>query len=225
MADSEHSHQEKNYGLLLAVPVCLILALLFFFVTSGTGKQTEKAKAKPLNPTWSKPELPREEYKKNAVMVGNCFLCHAFWVKQPPDPTVRTPLFAHVAVQLNHGSNDRCYNCHLTVDRNKFVRNDGTGIMPQIPEQVCKRCHGLIFNDWKAGTHGVRRGKWLVEKKFDQETFTCTNCHDPHNPKFKFTNFAPPPIWPSHLIRQGRVEDEGGPMSEYIVGPEPREVF
>jgi hypothetical protein len=225
MAESIQSEQKHNYGLLVTVPVCLLLALVFVFVTSGPARQTGQAVVQPLSPAWYTPELPREEYRKNAVMVGNCFLCHAFWVKQPPDPTVRTPLFAHAAVKLNHGSNNRCYNCHLIIDRNKFVRNDGTGIMPQIPEQVCKRCHGLIYNDWQAGTHGARRGKWLVNKKFDQQTFTCTNCHDPHNPKFRFVNFAPPPTWPAKLVRQGRMENEGGPMSEYIIGPEPREVF
>ena len=226
MAALRHSPGNgSRLWLFLTVPVCLVLAVFFLFTGATPGPAGGTQKAPPLDPSWYTPKLAREEYRKNAVMVGNCFLCHAFWIKQPPDPTVRQPRFAHVAIKLNHGANDRCYNCHLINDRNKFVRNDGSGIMPETPEEVCRRCHGLIYNDWKKGAHGVRRGYWLARGRFDQQIFTCTNCHDPHSPVFTFSDFDPPPIWPDKLIRTGRVENEGGPESEYIVGPEPREMF
>jgi len=222
--DVSDSQTASRFWLIVTVPICLLLAVAFLLTRGGTGTAGSRP-APVLQPAWYMPELPREKERKNAVMVGNCFLCHAFWVRQPPDPTVRQPRFAHVAIRLDHGSNDRCYNCHLINDRNKFVRNDGSGIMPETPEQVCRRCHGLIYNDWKNGTHGVRRGKWLVQGRFDQEIFTCTNCHDPHSPRFRFTDFAPAPTWPAKFIRKGRVENEGGAYSEFIVGPEPKEMF
>jgi molybdopterin-containing oxidoreductase family iron-sulfur binding subunit len=61
------------------------------------------------------------------------------------------PRFAHAVIQLDHGANDRCYNCHLIQDRNKYAANDGSGIMAGNVEQLCARCHGLIYNDWSAG--------------------------------------------------------------------------
>jgi hypothetical protein len=175
-----------------------------------------------LNPDWYTPELARDEYRKNATLPGNCFICHAFWVKVPPDPAVRQPLFVHQAIKLDHGRNDRCYNCHLINDRNKYVDDDGTGIMAQTPEKLCARCHGLIYNDWQKNTHGVRRGRWLVEKRFDQRKFTCTDCHDPHSPAFSFKKMAPPPNWDEKFIRSGQVENTGpGSLaSEYLIDQE-----
>jgi hypothetical protein len=87
-------------------------------------------------------------------------------------------------------------------DRNKFTANDGTGIMPGNAEQLCARCHGLIFNDWQAGTHGVRRGRWLDPDAFELQKFKCTHCHDPQSPKFVFRTYAPPPVWPEHFVRR-----------------------
>ncbi len=214
--------KETPFWLLLTVPVCIVLAL--FFISTGLSKLDATPSVASLDPAWYTPETARGEYRKSAVMVGNCFICHALWVKVPPDPTVRTPMFAHAAIKLNHGANDRCYNCHLIYDRNMFTDADGRAIMVQTPEKACVMCHGLIYKDWQNGTHGLRRGKWQVEKTFDRETFTCTECHDPHSPKFKFTDFAPAPTWPDKFVRKGKIE-VGGAESEYIVGPEPKEMF
>lgn len=218
-------HQKKAtpFWLLLTVPVCIGLAV--FFVVTGSSRPYAKGSVSSLDPAWYAQKTARGEYRKNAVMVGNCFLCHALWVKVPPDPTVRTPMFAHAAIKLDHGANDRCYNCHLINDRNQFATNDGRAIMVQTPEKVCATCHGLIYKDWQQGTHGLRRGKWKVERPFDQKIFTCTECHDPHSPKFKFSDIDPGPVWPKKFIRQGKVEEDKGAESEYIVGPEPEEMF
>ncbi|WP_228853767.1 cytochrome c3 family protein [Desulfomarina profundi] len=209
--------------LFTTIPVCLLLAIYFVFFSPVPSTSTHSVKE--LNPAWYTPELAREEYRKNATMPGNCFICHAFWVKVPPDPTVRVPRFAHTAISLNHGKNDRCYNCHLINDRNKYAKNDGSGIMPQTPEEVCAKCHGLIYNDWKKNTHGVRRGKWLARNRFDQEKFTCTDCHDPHSPVFKFAKTTPPPTWDKKYIRSGQATDNGPESftSEYLI--EQKETF
>jgi len=213
----------SRWYLLLTIPACIALALYFLFFSAGTSESEEAVPS--LNPGWYTPKTARGEEVRNAVMVGNCFICHAFWVKVPPDPEVRQPQFAHVAIKLDHGRNDRCYNCHLIYDRNKYAADDGTGIMSQNVELLCARCHGLIYKDWQNGTHGLRRCKWQVKRRFDQENFKCTECHDPHSPKFKFKDFAPAPTWPAKYIRKGQVEDHGDAMSEYIIGSEPKEMF
>ena len=68
-------------------------------------------------------------------------------------------------------------------------------------EQLCARCHGLVYNDWLAGTHGVRRGKWMEPAEFELQNFKCNECHDPHAPKFAYKNYTPPPVWPVHYVR------------------------
>lgn len=201
--------------LIVAVPVFLILAV--FFVISGAGPTPEVEPPKSLDPNWYTPETARGETLKNKVMVGNCFICHALWVGLP-DPGVIQPEFAHHVIKLDHGRNNRCYNCHLINDRNKYTAEDGSGIMPTNSEKVCARCHGLIYKDWEAGTHGVRRGKWLVSSQFDRQIFTCTECHDPHAPVFKYTKFAPPPVWPDKFIRTAAEEYDPSAFSEYLPG-------
>lgn len=189
---------DSKGGLLLTVPVCLLLIIIF--LVSASKPPEEKPKAEPLSPAFFTPATAREEILPTKVMVGNCSICHAYWVGIP-DPDVVRPRFAHRVVKLEHGANDRCYNCHLIEDRNKYTANGVSGIMHQNVEQLCARCHGLIYKDWQAGIHGVRRGQWNPETVFDVEVIGCTECHDPHSPKFVFKKFAPPPVWPKHFVR------------------------
>jgi hypothetical protein len=195
---SHGSGSDRNWGLFITVPVCLILVV--YFLTASLKTLDRQVTAERLNPAWYTPKTARGEALANKVMVGNCFLCHAYWVGIP-NPDVVRPQFAHSVIKLNHGANDRCYNCHLIQDRNKYTANDGSGIIPVNVEKMCARCHGLIYKDWQSGTHGVRRGKWSAQTVFERETFTCTECHDPHSPVFQFKEYTPPPVWPDTLVR------------------------
>ena len=131
----------RSWGLIIAVPVCLVLVL--FFLVSGLTTSDIQVETKPLIQTWYTPKTARGEDLENKVMVGNCFLCHAYWVGIP-NPEVVKPKFVHSIIKLNHGANDRCYNCHLIQDRNKYLANDGSGIMPGNVENMCARCHKYI---------------------------------------------------------------------------------
>jgi hypothetical protein len=201
----------KNRGINLVVPLCAALSVLFIGLTLLTSSQ--KTGSEPLDPRWFTPTTARGEELKHKVMVGNCSLCHAYWTGIP-DPDVVRPLFAHAVMTLDHGENDRCYNCHLIQDRNKFTANNGSGIMHTTVELLCARCHGLIYNDWVAGTHGVRRGQWMTPGAFGLQNFKCTQCHDPHAPQFKFSTFAPPPVWPQHIVRSNTAAPQTVKASE-----------
>jgi hypothetical protein len=190
----------SNWGLFITVPICL--CLIVYFLAVSLGPSDSPVDTEILKPAWYTPKTARAEELQNKSMVGNCFLCHAYWVGIP-DPTVVRPKFAHSTIQLNHGANDRCYNCHLIQDRNKYTANDGSGIMLVNVEQMCARCYGLIYNDWQSGTHGVRRGQWLPQTVFERINFKCTECHDPHSPVFKFKEYTPPPVWPDKFVRLG----------------------
>ena len=134
------------------------LAAFFLYQTFASPPATKSAPK--LKPEWYTLSTARGEIRKNNTIVGNCFICHAFWVPIPTSDQNSDPRFSHSHITLNHGTNNRCYNCHNVTDRNKYVADDGSGIMPQISEQLCKRCHGLIYKDWAMGTHGKWTGKW-----------------------------------------------------------------
>ena len=194
------------------MPVCL--GLLVFFLVTGIGQSGPDPHPSPLDPSWYTPKTPRGEILKEKTLVGNCFICHSFML---PDPAVVQPQFTHKIIKLEHGANDRCYNCHLINDRNMFTADNGSGIMHTTVEKLCARCHGLVYQDWKNGTHGLVRGKWLSASLFDRDVFTCTECHDPHSPAFTFKEIAPPPTWPDKFLRGALEEDHGEEVSsEYL---------
>lgn len=213
-----------RWWLITVVPVFVLLTVLFSFQTL-LSDSTASPRPQPLKPEWYILDTARGEIRDNNSIVGNCFICHAFWVPIPRSTQNSSPRFAHSDVTLDHGSNDRCYNCHMIPDRNKYVADDGSGIPPQTPEQLCKRCHGLIFNDWQSGTHGKWTGSWLPEKLGDQITYTCTECHDPHSPAFRYTLIAPPPVWPDRYIRTPAEGTHSGPLTNFLVGDAPEEIF
>ncbi len=199
---------------LVTLPMCAILAVLFFVI--GKASTSPLKETQPLNVAWYSLTTARGELVKNAPIVGNCWICHAMWVK-PPDPFLIRPKFAHPEVRLNHGRNERCFNCHLITNRSRWTSDDQfTGILHTNVEELCGRCHGVIYKDWLEGTHGLRRGKWNAQGAFDRENVKCNECHDPHAPIFKFTEIAPPPRWMSKFIRSGAPDYGEGHLSEIV---------
>ncbi len=208
---------------LFLIPVFVVL---FFYFLDQTFPLAPQAKEpEPLNPEWYTLTTARGTELENKSIVGNCFICHAYWVPIPRNEQISNPRFAHPDIVLDHGKNDRCYNCHLVSDRNKYVADDGSGIMSQLPEELCSRCHGLIYDDWLQGTHGKWTGMWKTVKSSDRSTYTCTQCHDPHDPAFRYKTIAPPPVWPDKYIRTVIEDGHTGPFANFLVGEEPKESF
>lgn len=193
----------------ILLPGMVILVLIFVFLGNG---ETDIPAAKPLKAKWYTPETARGEILKNTVMPGNCFICHSV---QVPDPNVIRPQFAHATIKLDHGANNRCYNCHHIYERDSLAGDGEKKIPFATPEKLCEKCHGIIVADWKAGTHGLRQGGWLLKDGKMPVNYTCTQCHDPHSPKFKYDVAAPAPTWPTKTIRQARHEDDN-PASAYL---------
>jgi len=118
-----------------------------------------------------------------------CSDCHRLFPS--PRETYRT-LTQHTHIDLNHGINTRCLNCHHRTDRDAFVDDHGNPIPYERPELLCAKCHGLVFRDWQHGVHGRSNGYWdrsrgaLTRRK-------CIECHDPHRPAFAPMTPAPGP--------------------------------
>lgn len=222
------SSRVTHWWLFFSVPVFLGLAVFFIyssFLSTTTPAQEAKAQPATLDTKWYRVDTARAEYRRNATVVGNCHLCHAYWVPIPRTTQTSNPRFAHANITLNHGKNDRCYNCHHIADRNKFTDDDGATIMTQLPEKLCARCHGLIYNDWAAGTHGKWTGVMTAPGLFERTTYTCSECHDPHNPTFKYKTVAPAPTWPDKYIRTHGETDHQDPMANFLILKEPEEIF
>lgn len=186
---------KKEFPFVIITIVFVLLAVGFLLSGFSTVKDKDSI---TLNKSFHTPETARAGILETKILVGNCFICHMGMV---PDPDVIQPKFNHKSIQLNHGKNDRCYNCHLIQDRNLFTPDYGPGIVHRNVQNLCRRCHGIVYKDWLSGTHGSKRGLWQNPDEFNTTTFVCTQCHDPHTPKFQYKKYAPPPVWPEKFIR------------------------
>ncbi|MCG8564814.1 MAG: hypothetical protein MI747_07005 [Desulfobacterales bacterium] len=185
-------------SIVMNLSLVFICLTLVFLSTGFWGAGEANAPPQNLDPNWYQPVTARGMTLENKPLVGNCFICHMSLV---PDPGVVQPRFTHKKIKLDHGTNDRCFNCHWILDRNYFTPDHGPGIVHRQVELLCSRCHGPIYKDWQAGTHGLKQGRWDQPTIYNTRTHTCTQCHDPHKPQFEFTAIAPAPHWPARFSR------------------------
>lgn len=140
-------------------------------------------------------EPPRATKGLDLVKLGwtyNCMECHKLLTaKWHYD----RPMAEHQDIKLDHGNNRFCINCHHPTDRNAFVDYDGSVIPEAQVVQLCAKCHGPTYRDWKAGVHGRLNGHW--DKTSGSRTqLRCIQCHDPHAPKFPSMKPLAPPTYP-----------------------------
>jgi hypothetical protein len=154
-------------------------------------------------PAWATDTTPvrqprlRPEYTV-AVFTYGCSDCHR--IIPSPAETDRT-LTQHREIQLDHGINTRCFNCHHRTNRDAFVDDYGHEIPWDQPQLLCAKCHGPVYRDWQHGAHGRTNGYWDVSRG-PQVRRRCIECHDPHRPPF-------PPLVPApgpHTLRMGSQE-------------------
>ena len=180
----KHEKTARDAQKIIPLVIITIFFVLFAigFTISGFSKMPDNTPDQ-LDIAFHTPETARSKILETKTLVGNCFICHMGMI---PDPDVVQPEFSHKSIELVHGRNDRCYNCHLISDRNLFTPDYGPGIVHRNVQDLCRRCHGIIYNDWENGTHGSKRGQWQHADEFNTKTSVCTECHDPHSPKFQY---------------------------------------
>ena len=140
--------------------------------------------------------MPREPSGLVYVKAGfsyRCMECHsgikAKW-------RYERPMIEHTRLELRHGTNSFCLNCHHPENRDNYVHYDGSEIPADRVELLCRKCHGPQYRDWQAGIHGRVNGYWKGEIG-PQEKLLCTQCHDPHDPAFKPMRPMPAPTYPA----------------------------
>jgi|Deesub1362A_J573_1020465.scaffolds.fasta_scaffold20625_2 hypothetical protein len=90
-----------------------------------------------------------------------------------------------------------CLDCHNPDNRNKLKLINGESIGFTEVHRLCGQCHGSIYRDWRAGVHGKRTGYWKGTKRY----VLCTNCHNPHNPRFQKIKPERSPLKPAQTLR------------------------
>lgn len=149
----------------------------------------------------------------------NCNGCHQIFASASPAGAV---LSFHQEVQLQHGLNNRCVNCHDPVNRERLTLRDGTVVSFAETPQLCAQCHGTVYRDWQRGTHGKTLGSWVTGSAA-QHRLNCNDCHNPHAPKYEPYVPLPGP----NTLRMGEQGDGGShdgggkqsPLQRWLVKP------
>lgn len=119
----------------------------------------------------------------------NCNACHQVFES---DPATTATTDYHTDIQLSHGMNNRCANCHDTSDHERLVLRDASTVAFVQSPQLCAQCHGTTFRDWERGTHGKTLGSWDPASE-NQRRLSCIECHDPHAPRYEPVEPLPGP--------------------------------
>lgn len=111
----------------------------------------------------------------------NCNGCHQIFHSNSP---AGAALNYHREIRLQHGLNNRCMNCHDSQNREQLTLRDGATVSFAETQQLCAQCHGTVYRDWERGTHGKTLGSWITHSDA-QRRLSCTECHNPHAPKYE----------------------------------------
>ncbi|MFG0257249.1 MAG: hypothetical protein ACF8GE_05040 [Phycisphaerales bacterium JB043] len=189
--DSERRPPSNAFGWLIT-PVFLLLALVFW-LTSGTSQipvaPTPTFDASQLDTSPRRVALTDPPVVEIAGFEQRCNACHKIFESTWDGSR---PLLQHTHVELHHGINDSCFNCHDVEDRERLVLHDGSTVGYSQVENLCAQCHGPVFRDWQRGAHGKTLGSWNITSA-DARRLTCSECHDPHSPAYELYEPLPGP--------------------------------
>jgi hypothetical protein len=116
-----------------------------------------------------------------SVFERKCMDCHRSLVD---NTTPRTDVnHYHETVNMDHGLNGRCVNCHDQKDRNQLVLRDGETIGFSESTTLCSNCHGPAYRQWQRGVHGKTLGYWDANQG-ESRKLQCVECHNPHSPHY-----------------------------------------
>ncbi|UCE60237.1 MAG: hypothetical protein JSU63_00520 [Phycisphaerales bacterium] len=141
--------------------------------------------------------------KPEVTVAGYTYPCSACHKLFPSPSETDRALTQHGEISLEHGINNRCFNCHSRTSRDAFADHRGAAIPYDQPQLLCAKCHGLVFRDWTHGVHGRTNGYWDASRgPLDRQK--CIRCHDPHAPAFAAMRPAPGP----NTLRMGDTQPD-----------------
>ena len=117
--------------------------------------------------------------QKDKLTFYPCSQCHKFMT---PNPEPRKLEAAPHPAAMQHGAGRIwCLNCHLIDDRDYLHTLKNQKVDFDEAYLVCGQCHFNRQKDWYLGGHGKRAYNWQGERMI----YSCTHCHDPHDPVTK----------------------------------------
>jgi hypothetical protein len=117
--------------------------------------------------------------QKDTLTFYPCSQCHKF---MPPNPQPRKLEAAPHPAALQHGKGRMwCVNCHMLDDRDFLRTVKDQKVDFDESYLLCGQCHFNRQKDWYLGGHGKRVYNWQGERMI----YSCTHCHDPHDPATK----------------------------------------
>lgn len=171
--------------------IFLTLAIWFLF---GAGEaipslpEPTQVSEEQLATTPARRALTDPPLYRNAGFDYECQECHRLFSSMPETDRV---LMRHRNIELDHGLNDRCFNCHHNEDRNLLALQGGETVTYSNSPQLCGKCHGPTFRDWQQGMHG--RTIPSATEPAGRVRLKCTECHDPHAPAMAGMELLPGP--------------------------------
>lgn len=192
------SKQQFYPGSARAVLVPLTLIVLAVVLYAGPWQLTPPITPAATVPDWAVSDATVRQPSMQAqtqisAFTYSCNECHRLF---PSQSEASQPLTQHRYIELKHGINDRCFNCHHREDRNVLVDDRGAAIPFDQPQLLCAKCHGLVYRDWTHGVHGRTNGYWDARRGVVEHK-NCVDCHDPHIPPFP----PMPPAAGPHTLR------------------------
>ncbi len=180
-------------------------ALLVFAAVLGLGGWSYRPPESPpvRAPAWATDDTPVRRPRlqpmlATGVYIYRCSDCHRII---PSPLEMHRTLTQHREIDLRHGINTRCFNCHHRENRDAFVDDDGSEIPWNQPQRLCAKCHGTVYRDWQHGAHGRTNGFW-DRRLGEQKRLRCIECHNPHSPPFGPMVPAPGPTLPRSQLEK-----------------------
>lgn len=204
---SDSRASRRNMGM-LAVAAVTFWGLAVVFAVLPTRDpipvpERVKVSAEEIDPSPRFVPMKDDAVTVISVFERKCTDCHDSLVSSTT--TRRDVNHYHDTVDMNHGLNGRCVNCHDQGDRNKLVLRDGGTVGFSQSTTVCSNCHGPAYRQWQRGVHGKTLDFWNADLG-EPRKLECVECHNPHSPHYNPMAPLPAP----NTLRMGVQDPDGG---------------
>ncbi|MCP4447521.1 MAG: hypothetical protein GY811_19595 [Myxococcales bacterium] len=133
--------------------------------------------------------------RKDGLADYPCQQCH-----QHTGGESDAPIDAHTQIRVRHMSGgDNCQTCHDANNPENLRLATGKTYDLDEVHMLCGQCHSKEAGDWAVGVHGKQVGNWLTKI----QRFSCTGCHDPHEPALSSEVARPAPPFSRFGIPKG----------------------
>lgn len=190
--------------------VCVLLLLTLSFVFDIWGEKRVIREHPPVDPKYYSTDTVRQPFAAaQTTQAGYSFDCNSCHELFEPPLEIPKLIAEHEDIVVHHEDAMTCYTCHSRTNRDMLNDIYGTEVAFGESENICRRCHGPHYRDWKLGIHGRVMGYW-DKTKGSSTNRTCVSCHDPHAPKFPAIKPSPKPSRDNYMT-EGRKATHAGP--------------